>query len=880
MQSKFIREKFLEFFIQKGHQHQPAVPIIGKDDPSLLFVNAGMNPFKEVILGNQPITAPRVVTVQPCLRVSGKHNDLEEVGVDTYHHTLFEMLGNWSFGDYFKEAAIAWAWELLTEVYQLPKAEIYVTIFAGDAQDGLPKDNEAAAIWAEYLPAERILACGKEANFWEMGEQGPCGPCSEIHIDIRPEAERKTLPAAQLVNQGHPQVIEIWNLVFMEYNRQASGRLVDLPHKHIDTGMGFERLAMVLQGKTSTYDTDVFTPLIAKIQRLAGKPYSDTMAVAMRVIADHLRAVAFAIADGQAPAPTKAAYVIRRILRRAIRYGYSHLGIQTPFIYQLVPVLVAQMEGIYPNLSAQQDYIAQCIQSEETAFLKTLATGLQLFNQLDARNIHQGSIEGRVAFTLYDTYGFPLDLTLLLAKEKGLTVDVAGFQQALQEQKKRSQKDAASSQGDWQVIQTGVQPRFVGYDALAITTSIVQWRAITNKQGVAYQLVLAATPFYPEGGGQVADVGVIISGQQSISVLDVQKEHGLILHTVDQLPTQLAQPQLGQPRLEQPIEARVDPVQRTLVAGNHTATHLLQAALRAVVGDHVVQKGSLVTPALLRFDFAHPTKLSDAQIEAVEAMVNEKIRANIACIEQRAVPLETAKAMGAQALFGEKYGAEVRVIAFDPAYSIELCGGTHLPCTGSIGFFKIIRETAVASGIRRIEALTACQAHQFVTQQAATLNAIAALLKHPKALVQAVEKLLCEKKQLQKQLAVYQAQAIEQIQLSFEQVGGVYLLLQVVQLPHPDALQQLALRYRNQYKKSIILLAATFDQQAHLMMVVSEALAPSYNAHALMQSIASLIAGKGGGQPLLATARGDNPAGIPDALQAIRRLLVSADVIE
>lgn len=860
MQSKRIREKFLEFFIQKRHQHQPAVPIVGKDDPSLLFVNAGMNPFKEVILGNQPITASRVVTVQPCLRVSGKHNDLEEVGVDTYHHTLFEMLGNWSFGDYFKEAAIAWGWELLTEVYRLPKADIYVTIFSGDVQDRLPKDHEAAALWAQYLPAEHILSCGREANFWEMGAQGPCGPSSEIYIDIRPEAERKTTPAAQLVNQDHPQVIEIWNLVFMQYNRQASGTLVDLPHKHIDTGMGFERLAMVLQGKTSTYDTDIFIPLIEKLQQLSGKPYSDTMAVAMRVIADHLRAVAFAIADGQAPAHTKAGYVIRRILRRAIRYGYSHLEIQTPFIYQLVPVLVAQMEGVYPNLIAQQHAIAQCIQAEETAFLKTLATGLQLFNQLDAQQIHQGTIDGRVAFALYDTYGFPLDLTLLMAKEKGLTVDEAGFQQALQEQKQRSQKDAAISQGDWQLLQKGIQPCFVGYDQCTVTTSIVQWRTITNKQGTAYQLVLAATPFYPEGGGQVADVGVMVSVQQSIPVLDVQKEYGLILHTVGQLPTQL----------EQPIEARVDPLQRTLAAANHTATHLLQAALKAVVGDHVVQKGSLVTPKLLRFDFAHPAKLSGAQIEAVEAIVNQKIRANIACIEERAVPLETAKAMGAQALFGEKYGAEVRVITFDPAYSIELCGGIHLPYTGQIGFFKIIHETAIGRGIRRIEALTACKAHQFVTQQSHTLHTIAALLKHPKALVQAVEKFIHEKKQLQKQLTAYQAQAIQQIQLSFEPVGDVYLLIQEVPLPY--ALQQLASRYKNQYKKMMILLAATSDQQAHLLMVVSEALAPSYNAHTLMQSIAPLIGGKGGGQPLLATAKGDNPAGIPAALQAIRRL--------
>ncbi|TSJ81051.1 alanine--tRNA ligase [Cardinium endosymbiont of Dermatophagoides farinae] len=552
MQSKLIREKFLQFFIQKGHRHQPGVPIVNKDDPSLLFVNAGMNPFKDMILGNQPITDSRVVTVQPCLRVSGKHNDLEEVGVDTYHHTLFEMLGNWSFGDYFKEEAIAWAWELLTEVYHLSKEDIHVTIFAGDPQDGLPRDNEAAAIWAKYLPASHILAFGKQDNFWEMGEQGPCGPCSEIHLDIRPENHRNILPASELVNKGHPQVIEIWNLVFMQYNRQASGKLVDLPHKHIDTGMGLERLAMVLQGKRSNYDTDIFTPLIAKIEEISGKSYigrplskaicdeeflgeaqsstaaysdvceerrqastpklpleiefrkrsNGSVGIAMRVIADHLRAVAFAIADGEAPGHAKAGYVIRRILRRAIRYGYSYLSIQTPFIYQLVSVLVAQMEGVYPNLTAQQAYIEQLICAEETAFLKILATGLHLFNHLDPSKIHQGVIAGQVAFELYDTYGFPLDLTLLMAKEKGLTIDEAGFQEALQAQKKRSQKDAATSQGDWQVVQSTVQPQFVGYDQLVATTSIVQWRTITNKQGTFYQFVLAETPFYPEGGGR------------------------------------------------------------------------------------------------------------------------------------------------------------------------------------------------------------------------------------------------------------------------------------------------------------------------------------------------------------------------------------------
>ncbi|CAH2560033.1 alanine--tRNA ligase [Cardinium endosymbiont of Oedothorax gibbosus] len=868
MQSKRIREKFLQFFIQKGHQHQPAVPIVNKDDPSLLFVNAGMNPFKDIILANQPITVPRVVTVQPCLRVSGKHNDLEEVGVDTYHHTFFEMLGNWSFGDYFKEEAIAWAWELLTGVYQLPKERIYVTIFGGDQQDGLPKDHEAAVIWAKYLPATHILSFSREDNFWEMGEQGPCGPCSEIHLDIRSDAQRKRLPAAQLVNKGYPQVIEIWNLVFMQYNRQASGKLVGLPHKYIDTGMGFERLAMVLQGKTSNYDTDIFTPLIAKIEQISGKAYhqSETIAIAMRIIADHLRAVAFSIADGQAPAHAKAGYVIRRIVRRAIRYGYSHLSIQTPFIYQLVPVLGAQMEGIYPNLTTQQHYIEQLIQAEETAFLKTLATGLQLFNHLDSGKIHQGVIEGRVAFELYDTYGFPLDLTLLMAKEQGLTVDQAGFQEALQEQKRRSQKDAAIQQGDWQVVTTAVQPRFVGYDQLVVTTFIVQWRTITNKQSVVYQLVLAATPFYPEGGGQVADEGVILSGHQSIAVVDVQKEHGLIVHTVDQLPAQL----------EAPVEARVDFTKRTLAAGNHTATHLLQAALKQVIGAHVVQKGSLVTPALLRFDFAHPTKLSTTQLEAVEAILNQKIRENIACVEQRAVSLEAAKAMGAQALFGEKYGAEVRVITFDPAYSIELCGGTHLPFTGQIGFFKIIHETAIGSGIRRIEALTAGHAYHFVTQQSAALTTIADLLKHPKDLIQVVEKLIHEKKQLQKQVIAYQDKAIQQVtqqlQQQLEQVDDVYLLIQVVQLPYLHALQQIAWHYKAQYQKIFIVLAATLEQQAHLMILVSDPLGPYNHAHKMMQSIAPLVGGKGGGQPCFATAKGNNPAGIPVALKAARRL--------
>ncbi|ROT47432.1 alanine--tRNA ligase, partial [Candidatus Cardinium hertigii] len=856
--------KFVQFFIQNSHQHVAAVPIVNKEDPSLLFVNAGMNPFKDIILGNQSITHPRLVSVQPCLRVSGKHNDLEAVGIDTYHHTLFEMLGNWSFGDYSKHAAIQWAWELLTGVYKLPKDRIYVTVFAGDSQDGLPYDSEAAACWAHYLPAAHILSFAKKDNFWEMGEQGPCGPCSEVHIDIRPEAEQKAIPATGLVNRGHPHVIEIWNLVFMQYNRQASGKLVDLPKQHIDTGMGFERLAMVLQGKSSTYDTDVFMPLIEKIEWISGKKYNQSAAIAMamRVIADHVRAVAFAIADGQPPAHNKAGYVVRRILRRAMQYGYSYLHIEGPFIYQLVAVLVAQVENFYPNLRTQQGYIEQVIQGEEKAFVKTLAMGLQLLNCLDPHQVNQGVIEGQVAFELYDTHGFPLDLTMLIAKEKGLTVDEEGFQQALQKQKLRSQKDAVTRYGDWQLLKPDTPTRFVGFDHLVVTTSIVQWRTITDKQGMRYQLVLETTPFYPEGGGQVADSGVILSENGSIAVVDVQKEYGLIVHTVLQLPTPL----------EGPVEVRVDEIKRTSAAINHTATHLLQAALKEVLGSHVAQKGSLVTSTCLRFDFAHPTNLSVTQLHTVEAIVNTKIRANIVCLEQRTVPLGEAKKMGAQALFGEKYGSEVRVITFDENFSIELCGGTHVKSTGQIGWFKIVSQTAIGTGVRRIEAVTASRAEHFVAKKLDTLTTVAALLKQPKDLVKAVETLIKEKKQLQQQLMAYQAKEIWQIaqQLSVEQLGDISLLIHEVQVPYADALRQIAFQYKAQYEKIFVALAAHLGNKAVVTILVSDALLPSYHAHAIMQTIAPLIGGKGGGQPFFATAGGDKPAGIAMALQAAR----------
>ncbi|CAG0902994.1 unnamed protein product, partial [Darwinula stevensoni] len=792
-----------------------------------------------IILGNQPVIFPHVASVQPCLWVSGKHNDLEELGVDTYHHTLFEILGNWSFGDYFKQEAIHWAWELLTEEYKLPTDCLYVTIFAGDTADGLQQDHEAIAIWANYLPKERILPFSKKDNFWEMGEQGPCGPCSEIHIDIRSEAERKAVPAAHLVNRDHPQVIEIWNLDFMQYNRLVSGKLVDLPHKHIDTGMGFERLAMVLQGKTSNYDTDVFTPLIEKLEILSGKNYNQnpTIDVAMRVIVDHVRAVVFSIADGQPPSNTKAGYVIRRILRRAIRYGYSHLEIQQPFMHKLVAVLVEQVAGVYPNLTMQQHYIEQ------------------LLSQLDQTKICHGVIDGQVAFELYDTHGFPLDLTLLIAKEQGLTIDEVGFQQALQQQKLRSQKDAATTQGDWQIVQKETHPCFVGYDQCIVTTSIVQWRTIANKRG--------------KGGGQVADVGCMVSNNESIPIVDVQKEHELIVHTIPQLPTHLTGC----------IEARVDKVQRTLTANNHTATHLLQAALEAVLGDHVNQKGSFVTPTVLRFDFAHPTKLSLAQLHEVEAMVNQKIRENIPCVEQRTVPLDTAKAMGAQALFGEKYSADVRVITFDPNFSIELCGGTHVKTTGQIGFFKLLSETAVGTGIRRIEAITASSAKAFVTNQCTTLAAITTLLKQPKNVIKAVETLVYEINQLQKQVTAYQAKAIQQVadelQCHLEQINDIYLLVQEVQVPHATALRQIVFQYKAHYDKIFIVLAAKLADKAEIAMFVSDVLwqSDTKHAHDWIQSLAPLIGGSGGGQPFFATAGGNTPEGIKEVLKAAKELL-------
>ena len=866
MHSETIRNKFIEFFEQKGHQHVPAAPIVNQEDPGLLFTNAGMNQFKDLFLDHQRASYQQATSAQPCLRISGKHNDLEEVGTDTYHHTMFEMLGNWSFGGYFKQEAIQWAWELLTEVYQLPKARLYVTVFGGDTQENLEPDQETYAIWKQYMAQDRILYGTKKDNFWEMGDTGPCGPSSEIHIDMRPEAACEPKDGKELVNTGHPQVIEIWNLVFIQYNRLASGQLVELPAKHVDTGMGFERLAMVLQGKDSNYDTDLFAPLIQAITHASGKVYGQDAAIdiATRVVADHIRAVAFAIADGQIPTNTQAGYVIRRILRRAVRYGYTYLGFEQPFMYQLVGVLAQQFEVTYPAIKQQQAYIEQIIRGEEEAFLKALATGLHKLEHISRALQEEGHklIDGATAFELYDTYGFSLDLTRLIAQEKGLQVDEQGFAQALQAQRMRSQQAAAIEQGDWHVITQAVKPTFVGYDQLETDARIVQCRAIKEKGQQVYQLVLDQTPFYPEGGGQVGDMGRLIAAEEEIAVLDTKKEHELIIHYAKQLPKDL----------KAHWRAVVDAERRKLIANNHSATHLLHAALRQVLGSHVEQRGSLVNEHLLRFDFSHYAKVSPEALRQIEHMVNQKIRANILLQEQRHVTLEAAKAMGAAALFGEKYGEHVRVITFDPGFSIELCGGTHVPATGQLAFFKIITESAIAAGTRRIEALTADAAERFISGQLAILDSLRETLKQPKDLAKAIQHLLEEKATLSKVLAAYQAEQTRSVTANLHQriqtIHGIYVLIEKVNLPHVKALKQVALELKGTYKPLFVVLAATIDKRPHIAVLRSEDLLSSteLNAHAIVKELAKPIKGGGGGQPFFATAGGKYLGGLEQVL--------------
>ncbi|WP_207532480.1 alanine--tRNA ligase [Desertivirga arenae] len=874
MTTKEIRKAFLDFFASKGHQIVPSAPIVVKNDPTLMFTNAGMNPFKEIFLGEAPIKYSRVADTQRCLRVSGKHNDLEEVGIDTYHHTMFEMLGNWSFGDYFKEEAIEWSWELLTSVLSIPKDRLYVTVFEGDEKEGLPKDQEAYDFWKKWIAEDRILLGNKKDNFWEMGDTGPCGPCSEIHVDCRTEEERAKTDGRTLVNNDDPQVIEIWNNVFMQFNRLKNGSLQPLPAQHVDTGMGLERLVRVLQGKSSNYDTDTFQPLIQFISQQSGITYnmgeSDGKTdVAMRVMADHIRAIAFAIADGQLPSNVKAGYVIRRILRRAVRYSYTFLGFKEPFFNKLVPILADQFDGVFPELKAQQDFVQKVILEEEVSFLRTLATGIQRFEKYAAENTN---IEGGFAFELYDTFGFPIDLTDLMAREKGISVDMEGFNKALEEQKTRSRAATAIDTTDWVIINEGEENEFLGYDSLESESKILKYRKITAKGKEQYQIVLNRTPFYAESGGQVGDTGTLISNSvnsSTIQVTDTKKENGLIVHFTDELP-------------EDPsatFTARVDESKRLSTENNHSATHLLQAALRQVLGTHVQQKGSLVNADYLRFDFSHFAKVTDEEIAQIEAIVNSRIRENILKQEERQVPYQDAIGRGVTALFGEKYGEYVRVITFNPEYSMELCGGTHVSSTGQIGFFKITSEGAVAAGVRRIEAITGKAAENYINEQNKLMQEIKSLLKNPKDIAKSIESLLEEnaklKKEIEKSIIEKAGNLKHDLAAKAQNINGVNVIAERVDLPNADAVKNLAYNLKDIVDNLFLVLATENEGKPGITVMISENLVEAKDLHAgnIVRELAKEIKGGGGGQPFFATAGGKDASGIDAALSKAKSLV-------
>lgn len=873
MDSKSIRNKFLDFFKAKEHQIVSSAPLVNKDDPTLLFTNAGMNQFKDYFLGHKTAKSPRVADTQKCLRVSGKHNDLDEVGMDTYHHTLFEMLGNWSFGDYFKKEAIAWAWELLVHEYKLPADRLYVTVFGGDQGDGLPVDQEAYDHWKSIIEEDRILYGSKKDNFWEMGDTGPCGPCSEIHIDLRPEKEVNDLPGKALVNQDHPLVVEVWNLVFMEFNRLASGKLESLPAKHVDTGMGFERLCMAVQNKSSNYDTDVFTPLIAFIADHTGKVYGkdEKTSIAMRVIADHCRAIAFAITDGQLPSNTGAGYVIRRILRRGVRYAFTFLDIKEPFIYKLIPLLTEQFEEVFPEIKAQQDFVMKVIEQEEASFLRTLDKGLRILSSIKKDLDHRGekTIPGSIAFELYDTYGFPLDLTSLIARESGFEVDEKAFQEEMEKQKSRSKADAAKETGDWNVVVAAEETEFIGYDSLQAQSNILKYRGLKQKGKEVFQVVLDRTPFYAESGGQVGDTGTLTSGEEEIHVLDTKKENNLIVHFVNKLPQ----------NKESTFTAKVNADRRSLTMNNHTATHLLHAALRQVLGEHVEQKGSLVNDKLLRFDFSHFQKMTQQEMSEVEKIVNGKIRENIALDEQRHVPIEQAKKMGAMALFGEKYGDFVRVIIFDHDYSVELCGGTHVPATGNIGWFKIISESSIAAGVRRIEAVTAQAAEDYMNGHQALVEELKELLKKPKDLKSAVSTLLEQKTTLEKELETLhnaQAQDLKKDLIAAAVAdNGVKRIIGKVKLPGADALKQLSFALKNEVEDLFMVLAADIGGKPQIAVAIADNIVKNkgLNAGNIVKDLAKEIQGGGGGQPFFATAGGKDVSGLDRVIEKAKNIL-------
>lgn len=876
MTSKEIRQTFLDFFESKGHKIVPSAPMVNKDDPSLMFTNAGMNQFKDYFLGNQVPEARRVADTQKCLRASGKHNDLEDVGRDSYHHTMFEMLGNWSFGDYFKKEAIAWAWELLTEVYKLPKDRLYVSVFEGDESDNLEPDEEAANFWKAYVDEDRILYFDRKDNFWEMGDTGPCGPCSEIHIDLRTDEERQAVDGKALVNADHPHVIEIWNLVFIQFNRKADRSLVELPEKHIDTGMGFERLTMALQGKLSNYATDIFTPFIQKIEAASGIKYTGSYApeaktdMAMRVISDHLRAVSFAIADGQLPSNGGAGYVIRRILRRAVRYYFSFLNIKDPFITTLVPLLADTFSSVFPELKAQESQVAKIIEGEEKAFLKTLDNGLKRFESLDIKG---GVIEGEAAFEMYDTYGFPFDLTCLLATERGLKVDEAGFSKALEKQKNRSKEDAQKAVGDWIELNPG-EVEFVGYDQLIVEeTNVLKHRIVNVKKKNQYQIVLKTTPFYAESGGQRGDTGLLVFGSEKISVLDTLKENDLTIQIVNKFPE----------NLELSVRAEVNAAKRHATSNNHTSVHLMHAALHKVLGDHALQKGQDVDDKRLRFDFSHFSKVTDEELAQIEAIVNQKIRENIPLEEERNLPIEEAKTRGATMLFGEKYGDTVRVITFDKDFSSELCGGTHVQATGQIGQFKILAESAVAAGIRRIEAVTAERAEDFMKKELIELSQIRQLLKNPKDTPKQIAALQDENKALKKeieQLLLQQATALQKdLVADAEKMGDITLIVSRVPIGDANALKTLAYQIEKEIGRVIVVFGAVVKEKPQLMVLVSKELteAPhAFHAGNMIRTLAKEIKGGGGGQPFFATAGGKDVSGLDQALNSAREMIVSA----
>jgi alanyl-tRNA synthetase len=864
MNSKEIRKAFIDFFASKGHQIVSSAPMVVKNDPTLMFTNAGMNQFKDIFLGNQPAKYLRAADTQKCLRVSGKHNDLEEVGHDTYHHTMFEMLGNWSFGDYFKEDAINWAWELLHDVLKIPADRMYASVFEGSTDDKLERDNEAFELWRKFLPADHIINGSKKDNFWEMGDTGPCGPCSEIHVDLRDDDERAKIPGNELVNKDNPLVIEIWNLVFIQFNRKADGKLEELPAKHVDTGMGFERLCMVLQGKKSNYDTDVFQNTIAKIAELSNKKYGDDPKadIAMRVIADHLRAISFSIADGQLPSNNKAGYVIRRILRRAVRYGYTFLDFREPFICKLVEVLKDNMGDAFPELVSQQTLIEKVIHEEEESFLRTLETGIRLLDELVAKAKASGKTEisGENIFTLYDTFGFPFDLTSLILREKDMSVDEAGFNIEMEKQKERSRNAAAQETDDWVELKKIEQVEFVGYDHLEAEVYISRYRKVVQKGKEFYHIVFDKTPFYGESGGQVGDSGYILADGHRTKILDAQKENNLTIHIANKLPE----------NPEAKFMAVVDSGKRTLTMNNHSATHLLDQALREVLGTHVEQKGSLVNSEYLRFDFAHFQKLTREELDRVQARVNELVRRNLALEENRSVAFDQAKKLGAIALFGEKYGDFVRVIKFGE--SVELCGGTHVPSTGQIGSFIITSESAISAGVRRIEAITADRAEEFVKKHLDELSEVKAVLNNTQNLKKSVEDLVAQNSKLQKQIEEFERKAASEIKQELKNkihvINGVNVIAEVIQLDSAQAVKDLAFQLKGEVENLFLVLGSAIAGKPSISVMIADNLVAEkgLNAGAIVREAAKEMQGGGGGQAYYATAGGKDVNGLAAAV--------------